>query len=815
MKASNILKIFFFSLFLLSLIHPSSGYNVVVWAINSSINPATGGFSNDYGNLYFKSSDGALYISNMNVSLAEKQFTSDGKIYGAAISYKNGLIYLANFSGIYYSLDYGVTFIPYRNYFNNSNQYPALMKMSDNADYITISQYNGTLIEAVSSATIITNTTVEFNYTNTRVNDLTYDYGYNMFFAGTLNNILNNTAGTVGVFSLSPPGAGNIMSVATNPTSSIRYYINYSGTGVQAQRSWNNGKTWNTLNVTLLNEPFSNIRITPDASGVIISNGNRTYYSINYGATFTQYNNSPYDSAGNMPLISSKMLDLLLQGNESGVYESIDYGNSWTKILNNFDADGDTYNYFVYALDDINKQLIITPSSFYNITPYSDNYYITLGNGVTVSDVQNYVIQPDDTIYTFPNFQQSGLNYSLMQFLINSSQNGYYQTVCNFQGAQENALLYNINFDNCNSAIDCGFSPSPSSYDWYTAVFDISQGRQLQLFNNTFAFSKYYPFTSTNNITYFDKRLSMDFRPGDNSSTYISLESPYMTDLLNLEIVRNSSQVCINSYDNINTRNNSLNIFCLTGYSAIAPGNLEINFFAVDVNGYHSYYLKLNDTNTGNSIITPTYRSLYGNYPLSSVKFSTFAQSNNTYVDNIKLFGITPGQDSFPVTVPYITQCIYNISQCYTTRIYFSWNSNDFTTFKDFHVCGVKDFATINSSSIPGQSITTSDGTQFSLFPASNSVSAASKILYVILTIIITTLLIMGLFIAISSLTGLNVNLIGAFLTGLIDVSWLFYFIVIAYIPFWMVLIMVLLTTGIIVLWIRKGIDSPTNNNGG
>lgn len=162
-------------------------------------------------------------------------------------------------------------------------------------------------------------------------------------------------------------------------------------------------------------------------------------------------------------------------------------------------------------------------------------------------------------------------------------------------------------------------------------------------------------------------------------------------------------------------------------------------------------------------------------------------------------------------------ECSENTTRCFDSITVQTCRKSNFTgcTFwSNSNLCNMN-YACVNGNcNYQGAATTPAvNGTSFkgiNIFPSANSLSASDKILYVVLTLILITAFIMGLFMAISYSGGVNATPMGSFITGFIDLCAILYFIVIGFIPFWIVLLFIIIAAGVITVIFKKGTDTSS-----
>lgn len=373
-----------------------------------------------------------------------------------------------------------------------------------------------------------------------------------------------------------------------------------------------------------------------------------------------------------------------------------DLNVSVQRTLEDVDYDSATNKYYVggYNLFGyIRPEVIIGDSSTgeteFSVN-FSDNYYIKFGNTVyTDSNKRTDYYKENGIIYTYPtNFVN---DFSQLTFTINSTQNGYYKLECD-NTVYDSEVLATIDFDDCSNTAECGFFPYPSVYQWNTDNISSFYGQSLILYNDTYSFGKYRFIPEAYASDYFRFKISYDYMPDKNSSVIFSIISPYNYELINVLMNTSDTNICYYQVNNSVTLGSPELLFC-DDISFTIPTINSIYFNSPDKDWYIV-------SDIDSQIHTSdTKDSLDINYGFSGIKLTTFITEPNTWIDNIEVSGITNDIIMNYASIPKEIYCFYNIGQCYTTKIYFSFEENDFTSFKEYNICGEARNTTLAESS--------------------------------------------------------------------------------------------------------------------
>lgn len=353
------------------------------------------------------------------------------------------------------------------------------------------------------------------------------------------------------------------------------------------------------------------------------------------------------------------------------------YNNEYNYDTEKYYAVGQNAFYDIYSLTINESAPPVYTEPNYTINVTSDNFFLKSGNTI-ITDSEKYNTDLG-VIYAYP--QGNDGDAVILDYTIDSQYNGFTKTVCAASSGTDDELIM-LDFNNCSSSFSCGLLPSPSFFNWDTAERISAFDKSLIIYN-AFAFSKYFYSNDVFNSGYNNFRVYYDYFGGIGSSTVFSLVNPTNNEFVNIFMDVNDTDVCYYTATTSSVFASKTLLYC-GKYVYGIPSENNI-YYNSQTNNFYIISRINNTLYSSDNIMSND----FGINQLSGFQINSISESNETFIDNIGFYGIANENNLTYHNMPYVTSCAYNLYDCYTTKIYFAYENNDFTNYRTFYVCAL------------------------------------------------------------------------------------------------------------------------------
>ncbi|MBS4027197.1 MAG: T9SS type A sorting domain-containing protein [Ignavibacteriales bacterium] len=194
----------------------------------------------------------------------------------------------------------------------------------------------------------------------------------------------------------------------SNPNIIYASYVSTSGPFLGMYKSTNNGDSWTSINISAISTSgydwwFGGVRVHPTNPNSIYLLGFTASYSTNSGTTWNDFSNTMH--VDHHALFIHPTLDLILEGNDGGLYYSVNEGMSWTHF--------DNLPITQFYTCEIDEQL---PERLYGGTQDNGTNRTLTGNTddweeIFGGDGFYVLVDPADNSYIYMEYQYGGFSF--------------------------------------------------------------------------------------------------------------------------------------------------------------------------------------------------------------------------------------------------------------------------------------------------------------------------------------------------------------------------------------------------------------------